>query len=411
MSRRWRFRRWKQAAGFTLMEVLISIVVLILCILGVLPLLTVGMRSQKRAVDNATANALARQVMSEVQELLRNPRPRDLRDRPVPGYPDGFRYDATFQAVQPADPAESGYIVKVTVRWSFEGATQSWDFTRVMLRKLDHSDLSAGPGTGAPPPTSAVSPPRPRIDPVVELSRKGVDLVPNTRYLPPAGIRVVEAAVEAIDSKARSSIGGWDTKLSQKGSKGVALFFVQPMNGEKTDDGQYVYAVNTTAVWFPFEGSGLVDPRVIHLVRREAFVDGRPSPINSHEERLDDPRSADDPSFSRQRVVDRGAEGAGSRLGAKGVMAWDSPGMTSPWLQQQDYEIRIRWTGVTWVIGKGDKGRDVPAGYFRWSVVLHGKVGNGPADTRLEARLEAIAFVETSEPDDTVRRYLRQGGE
>jgi prepilin-type N-terminal cleavage/methylation domain-containing protein len=393
--------------GFTLMEVLISIVVLILCIMGILPLLTVGMRSQKRAADNATANAIARQVMSEVQEALRNPRPRDLRDRPVPGYPDGFRYDATFQPMQPADPAESGYVVKATVRWTFEGVAQSWEFTQVMLRKLDHADLPTGPGPGGPPPTGAApAPPKPKIDPVVDLSRKGVDLVPNTRFLPPAGIRVVEAAVEAIDSRARSSIGGWDTKLSQKGSNGVALFFVQPMNGEKTEDGQYVYAVNTTAVWFPFERSGLSDPRVIHLVRREAFVDGRPSPINSHPQRLDDPRSSDDPSFARQRSVDRGPEGAGSRLGPKGVMAWDSPGMTSPWLQQQEYDIRVRWTGVTWVVAKGDKGADRPAGYFRWSVVLQGRVGMGPTDTKLEARLEAIAFVETSEADDTLRRYL-----
>ncbi|HLG43175.1 MAG TPA: type II secretion system protein [Planctomycetota bacterium] len=395
--------------GFTLLEVLISILVLILCIVGILPIITVAMRSQKRALDNASANTIARQVLSEVQEALDNPRPRDLRDRPIPGFPDTFKYDATFSPVTPPDPAESTFVVRVTVKWVYEGVAQSWEFQSVMMRKLDHTDLPAGPAGPAGPATPTTAPPKPKPEPNVDFSRKGLDVVSNTRYLPPAGVRVVEAAVEAAETRARSSIGGWDTKHSQKGSRGVSIFFIQPMNGEKTDDGQFIYAVNLAAVWFPFEGAGVTDPRAIHTVRREVYVDGKRSQNNSHETRLEDPRSADDPFFARQKQIDRGPEGAGSKLGAKGVMAWDSPGITGPWAEVQDYEVRIRWTGVTWIIGKTDKDPNQPAGYFRWSVVLEGRVGSGPTDTKLVARLEAVAFVETTEGDETLRRYLPKG--
>jgi prepilin-type N-terminal cleavage/methylation domain-containing protein len=122
--------------GFTLLEVLIAMCVLLIAIAAILPLFAVGTASHKRGCDQTIVSLVAPQVSAKLQENLTDTNPHDLKD--VQLYYQGlaYRYDAQFTPFDSADPAHTAFIVRVTIRWKEGGRERSDQFDTVLLRRM-----------------------------------------------------------------------------------------------------------------------------------------------------------------------------------------------------------------------------------------------------------------------------------
>jgi hypothetical protein len=146
-------------AGLTLLEVLISIVVLVLAVSTILPLFAVGSASHKRGMDQAQMAWLAPRVAARIQDRFfdTNPAPikgyvRELEDGSLlvddasggKFQDDGgaaYRFQATFTPVQMAghrDPMPSTCFllhVELSTREGGEARIETYD--TVVLRRLE----------------------------------------------------------------------------------------------------------------------------------------------------------------------------------------------------------------------------------------------------------------------------------
>jgi len=149
------------AAGLTLLEVLISIVVLVLAVSTILPLFAVGSASHKRGMDQAQMAWLAPRVAARIQDRF-----YDMNPGPIKGFvreledgslliddggggklaDDGgaaFRFEATFTPISAAAIGGRGDMVPSTcfllhvelgTREGGEARVETYD--TVVLRKL-----------------------------------------------------------------------------------------------------------------------------------------------------------------------------------------------------------------------------------------------------------------------------------
>ncbi len=130
-------------AGFTLVEVVLSMFVLLIGMISILGLLSFGAAlARTAALRGGAANAIEA-VVTDLSETLfpleldargdeHAGAPRDLVDQALPGYP-GLTYD-THSTPNPANPLE--YKVEVEVRWAVGGTTRSKRFTTLLLREV-----------------------------------------------------------------------------------------------------------------------------------------------------------------------------------------------------------------------------------------------------------------------------------
>lgn len=155
MNRR---KRPQGARGLTLLEVLISIIVLVLAVSTIMPLFAVGSASHKRGMDQAQMAWLAPRVAARIQDQF-----YDMNPNPIKGYvreledgslliddagfskytDDGgaaYRFEATFQPVpslNAKDPMPSTCFllhVEISTREAGEPRVETYD--TVVLRKL-----------------------------------------------------------------------------------------------------------------------------------------------------------------------------------------------------------------------------------------------------------------------------------
>jgi hypothetical protein len=148
-------------AGLTLLEVLISIVVLVLAVSTIMPLFAVGSASHKRGMDQAQMAWLAPRVAARIQDRFfdTNPAPikgyvRELEDGSLLVDDGGggkftddggaaYRFSATFTPVQMGntkDPMPSTCFllhVELSTREGGEARIETYD--TVVLRRLDRS--------------------------------------------------------------------------------------------------------------------------------------------------------------------------------------------------------------------------------------------------------------------------------
>jgi hypothetical protein len=146
------------AAGLTLLEVLISIVVLVLAVSTILPLFAVGSASHKRGMDQAQMAWLAPRVAARIQDRFydQNPQPikgfvRELEDGSLLIDDGGggkladdggaaYRFEATFTPVSMGSrndlmPATCFLLhVELSTREAGEARIEAYD--TVVLRKL-----------------------------------------------------------------------------------------------------------------------------------------------------------------------------------------------------------------------------------------------------------------------------------
>jgi len=130
--------RSRRAAGFTIVEVMLAMVILLIGATAVLGLLTFG-ATLTRAAQLRTAAASALDAVDADLEQVLFPfadgevgEPVKIADRRVPGAP-GVVYSA--EAVQnPANPRE--YRVDVEMRWESGGVRRSRSFSQLRLRQI-----------------------------------------------------------------------------------------------------------------------------------------------------------------------------------------------------------------------------------------------------------------------------------
>jgi prepilin-type N-terminal cleavage/methylation domain-containing protein len=157
--------------GFTLIEILMSLTILLIGIVGVFAIFSVGLVNHKRAVDNTTAGILAGSVFDDIganydvyyYDRNRNGRPDKSEDRnsngtddwfeptssgrlpdPIP-YRRGYRYEVRYQRGADPEitdpPSLNELFVTVSVYWEAQGAERAETFHRtVFIKNLEAID-------------------------------------------------------------------------------------------------------------------------------------------------------------------------------------------------------------------------------------------------------------------------------
>lgn len=144
----------KRSSGLTLLEVLISIVVLVLAVSTILPLFAVGSASHKRGMDQAQMAWLAPRVAAKIQDRLVETAPapiqgyvRELEDGSLliddggkPGADGGamYRFLATFEPISQGSSAipPMCYHLRVELSTRIIGEPQIEIYDTVVLRRL-----------------------------------------------------------------------------------------------------------------------------------------------------------------------------------------------------------------------------------------------------------------------------------
>lgn len=130
-------------AGFTLIEVVLAMGVLLIGMSAILGLLSFGAALARTASLRSGATNAIEAVVTDLEETLFPleldeygaevaGEPRDVQGKPVPGVP-GLTYSTT-SLQNPENPLE--YRVDVEVSWAVGGTTRAKRFTTLLLREV-----------------------------------------------------------------------------------------------------------------------------------------------------------------------------------------------------------------------------------------------------------------------------------
>lgn len=129
--------------GFTILEVVLAMGILVLGATMVLSLLTFGAALARTAALRTTAATTIEAVVADLEgslfPLLEDGtvgEPRPIQDRPVPGAP-GAIYSATVRP-NPDQPLE--YAVDVEVSWESSGVRRARRFQTLLLREVSFGE-------------------------------------------------------------------------------------------------------------------------------------------------------------------------------------------------------------------------------------------------------------------------------
>jgi prepilin-type N-terminal cleavage/methylation domain-containing protein len=121
--------------GFTLLEVIISLAILVLGLSAILPLFAVGTASHRRGIDQTMVSLIAPHITARIQERLYEVNPQPLKDQEYAEVGRVYKYDADFTPMDLADKDRMAFIVRVTVRWSENASLHSEAFSTILLRR------------------------------------------------------------------------------------------------------------------------------------------------------------------------------------------------------------------------------------------------------------------------------------
>lgn len=130
-----RQRQKQSEGGFTLLEVLLSLAILVLGLSAILPLFAVGTTSHRRGIDQTMVSLIAPHISARLQERLYEMNPQALTDQTYVEFGRVYRYDAVFTPLDPGDSHRMAFIVRVTVRWSENASLHSESFSTILLRR------------------------------------------------------------------------------------------------------------------------------------------------------------------------------------------------------------------------------------------------------------------------------------
>ena len=124
--------------GFTIIEVLLAMAILLFGMTAVLGLLTVATALGRTAELRTVGATASEAIVADLEETLfpevdgEAGAPREIKERAVPGHPD-LVYSATAVA-NPAQPLE--YKVEIAMHWSSAGVERERRFSTLLLREL-----------------------------------------------------------------------------------------------------------------------------------------------------------------------------------------------------------------------------------------------------------------------------------
>lgn len=164
----------RKQAGFTLIEVLLALGILLFGMSAVLGLLTFGAALSRSAHLRTVGASAAEAVVADLEETLfpfdaegEAGDPRPIADRALPGYP-GLVYSAS-ATPNPARPLE--YRVDVSLRWKSGGVERERSFQTLLLREIPFGErlrrrfvegLKPGQAPELPAPVAPAPPKGPR---------------------------------------------------------------------------------------------------------------------------------------------------------------------------------------------------------------------------------------------------------
>ena len=144
--------------GFTLLEVLISIMILVIAVAAISPLFAVASMSHRRGVDQSEVAWLAPRIAARIQERFYDLNPREVRgyvhvradgsfviDDMTGKMPEDkeavYAFKATFTPITSTgsqqDPMPSTcFVLKVQITYQEEGSPLAESYETVVLRKL-----------------------------------------------------------------------------------------------------------------------------------------------------------------------------------------------------------------------------------------------------------------------------------
>jgi hypothetical protein len=149
-----RARMARRASGFTIVEVVLAMGLLLIGMTAVLGLLTFGAALARTAALRTGAAAAAEAVVADLEETLfplevdavtgerRAGEPHAIVGRELPGHP-GLLYSATATAVpaaQGAAPGPQRYRVDVEIAWTASGRRKAQVFSVLLLREVPFAE-------------------------------------------------------------------------------------------------------------------------------------------------------------------------------------------------------------------------------------------------------------------------------
>ena len=131
--------RNERAAGFTILEVVLAMGILLIGITAIIGLLTFGAALTHASQMRTAAANVAEAIVADLDESLfpleedgSVGEPEDFQDRPLPGF-EGVTYSVETVA-NPDDPDE--YRVDVRMKWESGGVLRSHEFSTLMNRQV-----------------------------------------------------------------------------------------------------------------------------------------------------------------------------------------------------------------------------------------------------------------------------------
>lgn len=147
--------------GFTLIEVVLAMGILVFGMSVLLSLFTFGAAVTRSSALRTASAATVEAVLADLEESLfpLEPdgtvgEPGEVVDRPVPGAP-GVVYSAT-ATPNPDDPLE--YRVDVELTWDSGGVRRATSFRTLLLREVPFGERMRRRFVGGPPPPSSAPP-------------------------------------------------------------------------------------------------------------------------------------------------------------------------------------------------------------------------------------------------------------
>ncbi len=125
----------KQPKGFTLIEILVALFVLLIGLSSAFALFAAATAMHKRATDQSTAAIMSDSIFSQVEskltagvEITRIAR----TNADLPGY-EGYKYDLE---LIPVDENENEIFVRLTILWRKQGRARSQVFSTILNRHI-----------------------------------------------------------------------------------------------------------------------------------------------------------------------------------------------------------------------------------------------------------------------------------
>lgn len=131
--------RRQKNTGFTLVEVLVAMGVLMIGLTSALALIAAAASTHKKSIDQTNAAFIAEAVVASVEQRLHNVNKLDelmAADQQIAGYPL-YRYSVF---VHPLNQDQSEVLVAVSVYWDSGGRKLAKTYQTILLREIPALD-------------------------------------------------------------------------------------------------------------------------------------------------------------------------------------------------------------------------------------------------------------------------------